>query len=334
MSKIQFANLIQNYVYFYHLDKFLVLPTWPETVSDNFGVNYSGQTSLARSAPVQVYQGSGPRTLSISLKLHRDLMNDINRNVSNISTNVVNFKSTDYIDTLIKYVTAAAYPVYGDISSKSVDPPMLAFRFGNEIFIKGVPTSVSVTYSGPILSNNKYACADVTINVTEVDPYDANLTKQMGSFRWITTTFRDGIYDDSRSNAAPNVSNKGSITSSKDAKEIENSGSPVVTAVKEIELKKSTSTTTNKNMVMVDGANILNNMSGVAPLSKDNKLAYVYETVKVPETKLPRVVVHQDYKINSYNDEPDLATKGLEFTIHTGSDSQHIKVDDKDHVWY
>ena len=48
---------------------------------------------------------------------------------------------------------------------------MVAVRFGNEIFIKGVVTTgVSVTYEKPILSNNKYAVVTIAFTVSEVDP--------------------------------------------------------------------------------------------------------------------------------------------------------------------
>ena len=65
-----------------------------------------------------------------------------------------------------------------------VDPPMVAVRFGNDIYIKGVVTgSVSVDYSPPILETNKYAVVTIGFEVSEVDPYDASMVAQAGSFR-------------------------------------------------------------------------------------------------------------------------------------------------------
>jgi hypothetical protein len=72
---------------------------------------------------------------------------------------------------------------------------MIAVRFGNEIFIKGIVNgSITVTYEKPILTNNKYAQVQVVFTVTEVDPYDAESIQQYGSFRGLTRTFKNGIY--------------------------------------------------------------------------------------------------------------------------------------------
>lgn len=70
----------------------------------------------------------------------------------------------DYVDTMIRYLQAMALPSYkvSQVTSaisqgKIVNPPVVAVRFGNEIFIKGVVNGdVSVTYGGPINKDNKY----------------------------------------------------------------------------------------------------------------------------------------------------------------------------------
>ena len=76
-----------------------------------------------------------------------------------------------------------------------VNPPLIALRFGNEIYIKGVVTSgISITYSGPILSNNKYAVVDISFTVSEITPYDAESILSLGSFRGISKTLERRIY--------------------------------------------------------------------------------------------------------------------------------------------
>lgn len=197
-------KLIPNYIYFYHLDEFCVLPLYPETISDNMSSKFAETNALSRSAPVFSYINSGPRTVQISLKLHRDMMNDLNRDVSNIKANVVDFSKDDYVDTLVKYLQAIALPRYRNYSagSKSVIPPMVALRFGNEVFIKGVVASgVQVTYSKPILIGDKYAQIEVAFTISEVDPYDADYVAgkydngEGGSFRGLfDSRFKGGIY--------------------------------------------------------------------------------------------------------------------------------------------
>ena len=123
--------------------------------------------------------------MQITLPFHRDMMTEINYGVSNLSVEL----GDDYVDTIIKSLQACALPSY-KTASKMVDPPMVALRFGNEIFIKGIiKGSVTVTYKLPILDNNKYSQVEVSFNVTEVDPYDAETALEKGSFRGMSATF-------------------------------------------------------------------------------------------------------------------------------------------------
>ena len=219
-------GLIENYIYFYHLDKFCILPIYPESITDQMRSTFQETNALSRSAPVFTFNNSGPRTVSISLELHRDMMNDINTAVSNLKeiggpnsdAPVLEFRNNfkeytnkavegieytsykleeenDYVDLLIKYLMAAALPKYHIYrqGAKGVEPPMVAVRFGSDIFIKGVINSdVQVTYKKPIMvtstGQSKYAKIDVTFTVYETDPYDADSVKELGSFRGICGT--------------------------------------------------------------------------------------------------------------------------------------------------
>lgn len=186
-------DLIQNYLYMYHIDKFVLLPTYPETVQDSLSATFASTNPLSRSAPIYSYSYSGPRQVQVSLNLHRDMMQQLNYGVSNINLNEVDI-GDDYIDTMIKQLQAIALPRYsGD--TKMVNPPLIALRFGNEIYIKGVVTSgISITYSGPILSTNKYAVVDISFTVSEITPYDAESILSLGSFRGISKTLERRIY--------------------------------------------------------------------------------------------------------------------------------------------
>lgn len=177
-------NMIDNYIYLYHVDQFIVIPTFPDSLQDRISVNFNKATPMSRSAPIYSYSDSGPRSIQVQLDLHRDMMTQINYGVSNAKVAV----GDDYVDTLIKQIQAAALPAYG-ASKKMVDPPMVAVRFGNDVFIKGVVVDgVSVSYSLPILTGNKYAHVSVVFTVEEVDPYDATTVMAAGSFRGLDTT--------------------------------------------------------------------------------------------------------------------------------------------------
>jgi hypothetical protein len=177
-------NMIDNYIYLYHVDQFIVIPSFPDSLQDRISVNFNKATPMARSAPIYSYSDSGPRSIQIQLDLHRDMMAQINWGVSNATVEL----GDDYVDTLIKHIQAAALPAY-NASQKIVDPPMVAVRFGNDVFIKGVVVDgVSVTYALPIIAGNKYAHVSVSFTVEEVDPYDAKTVMSAGSFRGLDTT--------------------------------------------------------------------------------------------------------------------------------------------------
>lgn len=183
-------DLIENYIYLYHLKQFVIIPTFPESINDSMSANFTSTPMLSRSAPVFSYSNSGPRTLQIDLHLHRDLMYDLNYRKSNLAITL----DDDYIDTLVKNLQAIAVPEY-EASSKMVNPPMVAVRFGDDIFCKGVVTgSIGVSYRLPLLTNNKYAQVDLSFAVSEVDPFSASTIAQQGSFRGLDTTLERNLY--------------------------------------------------------------------------------------------------------------------------------------------
>lgn len=189
-------DLINNYIYFYHLDKFCILPVYPDQIDDKTNTTYQPTQALSRSAPVFTYSNSGPRTVNFSFDLHRDLMNSINAEskIPFLEPDVVDFTQDDYVDTLIKYFEASALPnyqVYNAGKNKSVDPPMVAVRLATDIFVKGVVSSgIDVVYKKPILDNGKYALVTLNFTISESDPYDAKTVVQLGSFRDTAAGFR------------------------------------------------------------------------------------------------------------------------------------------------
>ena len=181
-------QFVTNYIYLYHTDKFIIIPEYPETITDNMTSTFTPTQALSRSAPVFTYEYSGPRTVTFNLELHRDMVNDLNITAgnTNLKSNVVS-QTDDYVDTLIKELQSIALPRY-NVNNRAVIPPRVAVRFGNELFISGVVNStISCTYSKPILSNGKYAKVSIGFTVYEYDPYDATLVSQLGSFRGITS---------------------------------------------------------------------------------------------------------------------------------------------------
>ncbi len=194
-------TLVENYVYIYQLNKYVIIPTYPESVQDTLGSTFQSTQILARTAPIFSYSSSGPRTIQFSLSLHRDLMSQFNYTNSTFITEAGIEAGDDYVDTLVKYLQAMALPSFkvSQVQSavkqgKTVNPPIAAVRFGNTIFIKGVVNGdVGVTYSGPIGMDGKYQQVEVTFSITETDPQDAETVAQWGSFRGLETALSKGI---------------------------------------------------------------------------------------------------------------------------------------------
>ena len=193
MASSNYYIMPDNYIYISHLGddgKYFQLPCYPDSIQDNMSSNFVDEYALSRSAPIFTYSNSGPRSIQITLSLHRDMMDDINIGASNISPE----DGDDYVDTLIKALQSIAVPKY-NVVNKAVEVPTVAVRFGEEIFIKGIVNGqIGVTYSKPILSNNKYAVVDVSFQVTEADPYDATSIATSGSFRGLTRGLKKGFH--------------------------------------------------------------------------------------------------------------------------------------------
>lgn len=191
--KNKFTTVLEdNYIYISHLDEkfqFWKLPTWPDTVADTMTTNFQSTNALGRTAPVYTFSNAGPRTVQISIPLHRDIMDEVNIGISNVFLG----EDEDYVDNLLKALQSIAVPKY-NLQNKAVEPPLVAIRLSNEIFIKGVVTgSIGLTYSKPILSNGKYARVELSITVSEVDPYDATSVFKNGGFRGVVQSLKKGM---------------------------------------------------------------------------------------------------------------------------------------------
>jgi hypothetical protein len=147
-------------------------------------------TPLGRSAPVYTYSSSGPRTVQFDITLHRDMMDDINEGYSNAELQKT---GEDYVDNLIRALQSIAVPKY-NLNNKAVEPPLVAIRIENQIFVKGIVSSaIGLTYKKPILSNGKYALVTLSISIDEVDPYDSTTVFANGSFRGMVRTLKKGM---------------------------------------------------------------------------------------------------------------------------------------------
>ncbi len=176
---------INNYIYLYHTNTLLMLPAYPEEITDNSSVQFNQDTPLGRSAPIYSYSNSGPRSLQVTLNMQREYMNQINYEYAWGYLD----KGDDYVDLLIKQIQAACLPNYA-ASDKLIDPPLVALRIGDDIYIKGIiQGTVGVSYGLPILDyhgEDKYSSVGISFAVSEVTPYDAETVMSIGSYREVS----------------------------------------------------------------------------------------------------------------------------------------------------
>ena len=191
-------KLIENYIYMYHTDTLLLLPLDPDNLQDSMGANFTPTTPLGRSAPIYSYGSSGPRTIQLDIHIHRDMMNEINYGKSNIRLEELGINNekqfNDYTDVLINSLQACVLPNYDSVA-KAVNPPVIAVKLGNEIFIKGIINGgVSLTYTKPILENGKYAQVHIAFQVSEITPFGAQDIIRQGSFRGLDLSLDRRVY--------------------------------------------------------------------------------------------------------------------------------------------
>ena len=190
MAKYENYDLIENYIYLYHTQTFIILPTFADNIADTLPVSYNTTTPMTRSAPIYSFSHSGPRSVQININLHRDMLWEINYKKSNLPVTI----DEDYVDILIAQVQAAALPEYG-AAEKMVNPPIVAVRFGNDIFVKGViQGAVGLNYQLPVLRSGKYATIGLNFTVNEIDPYSASDVMVQGSFRGMDQTLERNVF--------------------------------------------------------------------------------------------------------------------------------------------
>lgn len=184
---------LANFIYLFHTQEWVLLPQYPDSIQDSMSSQFAQTNILSRTAPIFSYSYSGPRNVQVDLNLHRDMLREVNINgAGRLKIDV----GDDYIETIVKRIQAIALPTYA-AASKSITPPMVAVKFGKDIFIKGVVVGgVSIEYQKPIMTDGRYANVTLHFNVYETTPFDAESVSQLGSYRGVTKMFRNGIFAD------------------------------------------------------------------------------------------------------------------------------------------
>lgn len=130
-------------------DRIFLLPCYPEGISESQGATWSQNTPLGRSSPLAAYVGTNFRTMTLSFKLHREMVND-----------------ESYIDKVLVELRRAVYPWY---VSQGLIPPVATFQFG-QFRCKGYVDNVTYNWQKPIIDGNYQVC-DVSVSFVDVPEY-------------------------------------------------------------------------------------------------------------------------------------------------------------------
>lgn len=122
-------------------------PCFPESYSDTHEVSIQPQEIMGRSEPFQIYKHTGPRSVSVRFKMHREMNHAL---------------ETD-IDELVGALQSAIYPMGLDSII-----PRVELVIGNNCYIKGIITSnIDTTWSETINKNTQYNMVEIGFTVTE-----------------------------------------------------------------------------------------------------------------------------------------------------------------------
>lgn len=154
--------------------------TIPTDLSETHSASFNQQQPMGRSAPYFTFENNEARTISFSIKLHKDLCPDM--------VNVVN------------KLKALVYPNY---NGSLVQPPYCYVRFGGMVNMMAVCNSVSVNWGGEVgtildegSTGGKAASADDGAgDVTTFSDVslDIDLTEiRLNSLRTATNVFDEG----------------------------------------------------------------------------------------------------------------------------------------------
>lgn len=147
ISAVGWASQYKCYMTIYGASTIKVyFPCMPQSFSDSRTASYTSQNPLGRSEPFQIYENSGPRTVSVSFRMHKEMLH------------------VTPIEDVVTAVQSATYP----IAWNGTIPPKVTLVIGNSCVITGIIAGgVETTWSETIDKNWKYNSVDLSFTVTE-----------------------------------------------------------------------------------------------------------------------------------------------------------------------
>lgn len=142
-------------------------PVYPEEISDSTSANYDTMPDMIyQYEPWQVYQSSGPRSITYEFHMHRDMW----------SGNHNDGKCLD----LVNFCKAQQYPNYNGAAVQTAKNVMY---IAGKPHLAGIITNVEDTWGGPIGHDGWYLELTLRISMTEVAQYPLNYQSVRGKSR-------------------------------------------------------------------------------------------------------------------------------------------------------
>lgn len=144
------------------------IPATPSEVSDSVSVNYESETPRGRSVGYTGYTNTENKTVSFSVRLFGELIDDPIRG-----------DSQNNLESIVNKLKALEYPKY---QSGVVIPPNCYVNLYKGLKFSALCTSVDVVWGGPIKQSG-YTYADVSLTFRNVvdSPYQAVVVEVSGN---------------------------------------------------------------------------------------------------------------------------------------------------------
>ena len=137
------GSAVQGKCYISDSNKIVYFPCFPDSYSDSHTASVTPQTPLGRSEPFQIYQNSGPRTVSVEFRMDREMARK------------------NEIGQIVGFVQSLTYP-----TGSGTIIPRCTLVIGDNCYITGIVTDVSTNWSDTII-NNVYMIATLSFSVIE-----------------------------------------------------------------------------------------------------------------------------------------------------------------------
>lgn len=144
------------------MDGSVDIPAYPDSISDGVSASYDTMSDLLyQYEPWLYYSHSGPRELTFTFELHRDMW--------------TGDRKDGLANEMIRFCEANCY---ADYKGAIVNTPIVTLYIHGSAFITGVMTSCKTNWNGPLGDDGWYLCFTLEFTIKEVSKMRLNMEAQ------------------------------------------------------------------------------------------------------------------------------------------------------------